>query len=124
MSWKYEIYRCFFIALGMFEIITNFTYLIKKDGMNLARKQHGELPKGISKTKIKLKVCCMFIYGILFFIGGLVAFINKSVNSTMYEVILILFSIYAVCEAMHYKYWKTVSFACISLILTGVFIFL
>lgn len=122
MSWKYEIFRCFFLALGMFEVTSNLTYLIKKDGLDLAIKQHGELPKGISKNKIKLKVCCMFIYGILFFIGGIMAFINKEVNSIMYTGILSLFSIYAICEAMYYRYWKTISFASLCLILTVLFI--
>ena len=123
MSWKYEIFRCFFLAFGMFEVISNLTYLIKNNGLDLAIKQHGELPKGISKNKIKLKVCCMFIYGVLFFIVGLISFINKSVNSTMYIVILILFSIYSICEAMYYRYWKTISFASLCLMLTASFIF-
>ena len=65
----------------------------------------------------------MFIYGVLFFIVGIISFINKSVNSTMYTVILILFSIYAICEAMYYRYWKTISFAFLSLIITALFIF-
>lgn len=124
MSWKFEIYRCFFLALGMFEIITNLTYLIKRGGMNLARKQHGELPKDISKNKIKLKVCCMLTYGMIFFIGGIIAFVNRSVNNTMHTVILILFSMYAMGEAVYYKYWKTISFAFVSLIFTMIFIFL
>ena len=54
MSWKYEIFRCFFLAFGMFEVITNLRFLMKKDGLDLAIKQHGELPKGISeKNKVK-----------------------------------------------------------------------
>lgn len=48
-----EIYRAFFVAFGAMEVLTNFRYLIRKNGIELARKQHQELPKDISDRQMK-----------------------------------------------------------------------
>lgn len=122
MGWKDQIFRCFFVAFGIAEIITNGNYLRLKDVMKLAIKQHGELPKGISDKKVKVKVCCMFISGIVFFIAGLSAFIMKEVKSSIFISVLSAFSLYALCEAFYYKYWKTAGFAMLSLLVTFLFI--
>lgn len=67
MSWGQEIFRAFLLTFGVMEIITNTTYLISKNGLGLARKQHGEMPQDISDKKIVLKVLCMLIFGTAFF---------------------------------------------------------
>lgn len=124
MGWKEELFRCFFVAFGMLELITNIGYLKLKNGLTRAIKHHGELPRGVSEKQIKVKVLCMLISGAVFLIAGLFSFYNKSVNRNIYISVLSSFSIYAVCEALYYKYWKTVGFATISILLTLLFIFL
>ena len=116
MSWKLEIYRAFFVAFGMFEIISNLTFLSKKDGMNLARKQHQEIPKEVTKKQLKTKVMFMFIFGLLFFLIGMSSYILRNVNQTYYLLALILFATYAVGEALYYKYWKTFGFLTVSIL--------
>ena len=56
MSWKLEIYRAFFVAFGMFQIIANARYLSIKDGIKLAAKQHQEIPKAASRKQLRIKV--------------------------------------------------------------------
>lgn len=107
MSWKEEIYRAFFVTFGMFEIITNLSYLVLKNGLDRAIRQHGELPKDVSKKQIRTKIICMLIFGSIFFVIGLYSFINKLVDYITYLCILISFSIYAIIEGCYYRYWKT-----------------
>lgn len=40
ITWKQEIFRAFLLAFGTGQIIANVTYLIKKNGIDLARRQH------------------------------------------------------------------------------------
>ena len=116
MSWKLEIYRAFFVAFGMFEIISNLKFLSLKNGMNLARKQHQEIPKEVTKKQLKTKVMLMFIFGLLFFLIGMSSYILRNVNETYYLLALILFAMYAVGEALYYKYWKTFGFSTVSIL--------
>lgn len=122
MSWKVEIYRAFFVAFGMFEIITNLSYLVLKNGLDRAIRQHGELPKDVSKKQIRTKTICMLIFGSIFFVIGLYSFINKSVDYITYLCILISFSIYAIIEGCYYRYWKTIGFSAVSLMLLFIFV--
>ncbi|MBL4936441.1 hypothetical protein JK636_11785 [Clostridium sp. YIM B02515] len=116
MSWKLEIYRAIFVAFGMFEIISNLIFLSLKNGMNLARKQHQEIPKEVTKKQLKTKVMLMFILGLLFFLIGIASFILRNVNETYFLLALILFATYAVGEALYYKYWKTLGFSAVSIL--------
>ena len=43
MSWTHEILRAFFVAFGALQTISNMTYLLKKNGLELARKQHNNI---------------------------------------------------------------------------------
>jgi hypothetical protein len=88
MSWKFEIYRAFFVALGMFEIITNVSFLCSRNGLKFAAKQHGEVPKNATLKQLKTKVTIMLVFGLLFFIGGLSSYILRSVNEMYYSAIL------------------------------------
>lgn len=122
MSWKLEIYRAFFVAFGMFEIISNLTFLTAKDGINMARKQHQEIPKEVTKKQLKTKIMFMLIFGLIFFLTGITSYILRQVNKTYFLVALILFATYAVGEALYYKYWKTFGFATVSILLLLVFL--
>lgn len=105
-----EIYRAFFVAFGAMEVLTNFRYLIRKNGIELARKQHQELPKDISDRQMKAKIILMFAFGLLFLVNGLIAYYMKKVNSTYFIVTLSLFCLYALVESLYYRYWRTFGF--------------
>lgn len=68
MEWKLEIYRAIFVAFGATEVLTNLRYLIRENGIELARKQHQELPKEITHRQMKAKVILMFVFGLLFMV--------------------------------------------------------
>ena len=75
MTWGQEIFRALLLTFGMTEIISNISYLAKKNGLELARKQHGELPPNLPSGKIKLKIIFMLLFGIIFFVSALSSFI-------------------------------------------------
>lgn len=121
MTWKQEIFRALLLAFGTGQIIANVTYLIKKNGIDLARKQHQELPEDVSDKKMKIKVICMLIVGVMFFIVASISYILHSYFNDVIFDSLIIFSIYAVVEALYYKYWKTFGLAIVSLFLLGAY---
>ncbi len=116
MKWTFELYRAFFVALGSMEVLSNLFFLLKDDGIRLARKQHQEVPPDISIKQMRLKVLMMFSFGIVFLVIGLYSYISRSFPLSVYLMSLGIFSIYAISEAFYYKYWKTIGFAIISII--------
>ncbi|ERK30211.1 hypothetical protein [Clostridium intestinale] len=117
MTWKEEIFRAFLLAFGSLQIITNLSYLLKNEGIELARRQHQELPSDTSNTKMKIKVICMFLVGVMFFAVSLISYLLHDFYEEAIFTSLIIFSIYALVEALYYKYWKTTGFAIVTLIL-------
>ncbi len=117
MTWGQEIFRAFLLALGCFEIVTNLTYLTITGGIDKARKQHGELPAGISDKNIKVKVVCMLIFGTALFATALSSYILHSYTGKALLITTILFSVYGIIEALYYKYWKTFGFAGVTIAL-------
>ena len=116
MKWTFELYRAFFVALGSIEVLSNLFFLLKDDGIRLARKQHQDVPPDISIKQMRLKVLMMFSFGIVFLVIGLYSYISRSFPLPVYLMSLGIFSIYAISEAFYYKYWKTIGFAIISII--------
>lgn len=123
MNWINEIYRAFFVALGSMQILTNLSFLLKSNGIQLARKQHQEVPANISAKQMRIKILFMLSFGIVFITIGLYSYINRLFPLPMYLLSLGLFSLYAILEAFYYKYWKTVGFALISILLFSILIF-
>jgi hypothetical protein len=121
MLWKLEIYRAFFVAFGMFEIISNLTFLTVKNGINMASKQHQEIPKEVTKKQLKTKVMFMLIFGFIFFLTGIISYILHHVNKTYFLMDLFLFATYALGEAIYYKCWKTFGFSTVAILLLLVF---
>lgn len=117
MSWGEEILRALLLSLGAFEVITNSIFLLKNEGLTLARKQHQELPKDISDNKIRLKVVLMLLFGMAFFIVSFLSYILCKDMHLATTLIVLLFSIYGLIEATFYKYWKTWGFAATTIIL-------
>ena len=117
MTWGQEILRAFLLVLGCTEIITNLTHLVKKGGLKNTRKQHGELPAGISDKNIKVKVVCMLIVGTALFTTALSSYILHSYTGKAILIASILFSVYGIIEALYYKYWKTFGFAGVTIAL-------
>lgn len=124
MTWKAEIFRAFFVAFGAFEIISNSLYLIRKNGMDLAKKQHQELPTNINRLQIKIKVICMLIFGTLFFLVGFHSYISHTFQYWQSIIVLTLFTIYAIIEGCYYRYWRTFGFSCVSAFLLVSFLIL
>ena len=117
MTWGQEILRALLLTFGAAEIITNFTYLTRKNGLVLARKQHGELPYNISNKKLKIKVICMLLSGIALFGSSLLCYILHKYLHNIILMTTILFSLYGLIEAFYYRYWKTTGFAFVTILL-------
>ncbi len=117
MSWGEEILRALLLSLGAFEVITNSVFLLKNEGLTLARKQHQELPKDIADSKIRLKVVLMLLFGMAFFTVSFSSYILRKDMHLTTMLIVLLFSIYGLIEAMFYKYWKTWGFAVTTIVL-------
>lgn len=122
MEWKLEVYRAFFVAFGFMELFCNLRYLIKENGLQDARKQHKELPANISDQKVKIKTYFMFMWGVLFFLVGLLSYIFHQPLQSIFTICIFFFSFYACIEAIYYKYRNTVGFAIISIILLIVYV--
>ena len=124
MSWKVELFRAFFVALGALEVITNGRYLLCKNGITLARKQHQEIPSNVTDKNMKVKVICMFISGIGFLLMGLASYVMHDPVKVGTCIFLVLFALYALIEAIYYKYINTFGFATISMLFLIIYIFL
>ncbi len=116
MTWGQEILRAFLLALGCFEIVTNLTYLTLAGGINKARKQHGELPKGLPDKNIRIKATCMLIAGLALFAVALSSYILHTYTGLAIRIVLVLFSFYGITEALYYRYWKTFGFSIVTII--------
>lgn len=117
MTWKSEIFRAFFVALGASETISNCIYLLKGNGMRLAAKQHQEIPPDLKENQLRVKVICMLVSGILFLTVGLYSYLTHSFPYPGAIAVMSAFTLYAVTEAAYYKYWRTICFSCLSILL-------
>ena len=124
MSWKIELYRAFFVVLGTSEVIANTKYLLQKDGLTKARKQHQELPKNATEKNMKVKVICMLIVGIMLLCVGLASYILHQPLKMCTIISLVLLTAYAIIEAFYYKYRNTFGFAAVAIAVTILYIFI
>lgn len=115
MTWKQEIFRAFLLAFGTMEIILNLKFLIKENGMNFARKWHKEIPNNLPDKNMRVKVICMFLVGIMFFSVSLISFIMHKYFDWMIFGSLMIFSVYAIVEALYYRYLNTFGFASVTI---------
>lgn len=122
MPWIYEIYRAILVAFGTTQTILNLYYLSKKNGMELAAKQHAELPKTATIKQLKIKTTMMLLFGVIFLAAGLFAYFTHSFPKSTVSFILITFAIYAIVEAAYYRYWKTTGFAILGILLAAALI--
>lgn len=104
---KYEFYRTFLIAFGAMQIITNSHYLIRKNGIEAARKQHRELPATSTNRQFRVKIICMLSFGILFFTTGIILAIIRSPYPIAITIALSAYTLYALIEALYYRSLKT-----------------
>ena len=107
MTWVFEIIRAFFVAFGAMQTISNFIYLLKSNGLELARKQHRELPDNTTNKQIKTKILCMFSFGILFLSTGLFSYLSYSYYEFGFIFILGAYTLYTLVEAIYYRFWRT-----------------
>lgn len=111
-----EILRAFLLSLGVSELLLNCSYLVKRNGLTLARKQHGELPPNLPHRNIKIKVIVMASFGLLFALVSLNSYFLHAYVKTLMVISLFLFMVYGISEALYYKYWKTTGFAIVTVI--------
>ena len=116
------IFKIIIVVFGLIEIMTNGYYLFGKNKIMKAKLQHRELPEGITIFQLKLKVILMFLSGLLFFITGIVSFFKEKEHLLFLS--LIFFNLYALSEALYYRYWKVFGFFIVSIFMTLIYIFL
>ena len=116
------IFKIIIVVFGLIEIMTNGYYLFGKNKIMKAKLQHRELPEGITIFQLKLKVILMFLSGLLFFITGIVSFFKEKEHLLFLS--LIFFNLYALSEALYYRYWKIFGFFIVSIFMTFIYIFL
>ena len=116
------IFKIIIVVFGLIEIMTNGYYLFGKDKIMKAKLQHRELPEGITVFQLKLKVILMFLSGLLFFITGIASFFKE--KEYLLFLSLIFFNLYALSEALYYRYWKIFGFFIVSIFMTLIYIFL
>ena len=116
------IFKIIIVVFGLIEIMTNGYYLFGKNKIMKAKLQHRELPEEITIFQLKLKVILMFLSGLLFFITGIVSFFKEKEHLLFLS--LIFFNLYALSEALYYRYWKVFGFFIVSIFMTLIYIFL
>ena len=117
-----NVFKIIMIIFGLAEIITNGYYLFGRNKIMKAKLQHRELPEGITVFQLKLKVTLMFLSGWIFFITGIAAFFKEW--EYLLFLSLILFNLYAFCEALYYKYWRVFGFLMVTVFMTLIYILL
>lgn len=99
-----KIFIYIIIALGMFEIGSNLFHLFKGNkkiiGLS-AMRQHRELSLELESSHFFFKTVIMFVFGFLFTGSGLLALINA--NFHFFYVVLGLFALYGVVQALYYR---------------------
>ena len=116
------IFKIIIVIFGLIEIMTNGYYLFGKNKIMKAKLQHRELPEGITILQLKVKVMLMFLSGCLFLITGIASFFKE--KEYLLFLSLIFFNLYALCEALYYRYWKVFGFFIVSIFMTLIYIFL
>ena len=116
------IFKIIIVIFGLIEIMTNGYYLFGKNKIMKAKLQHRELPEEITILQLKVKVILMFLSGLLFFITGIVSFFKEKEHLLFLS--LIFFNLYALSEALYYRYWKIFGFFIVSIFMTLIYIFL
>ena len=116
------IFKIIIVVFGLIEIMTNGYYLFGKDKIIKAKLQHRELPEEITVFQLKVKVILMFLSGSLFFITGIASFFKEKEHLLFLS--LIFFNLYALSEALYYRYWKIFGFFIVSIFMTLIYIFL
>ncbi|MET1247753.1 hypothetical protein ABWW58_03075 [Sporolactobacillus sp. STCC-11] len=94
----------------------NGSYLVKRNGLSLARKQHGELPSYLPDRNIRVKVVVMGAFGLVFAIVSLSLYFFHTYVKLPIVISMFLFMIYGIGEAFYYKYWKTTGFAIVTVL--------
>ena len=117
MSWTFEIIRVFFVTFGVLQTIANFIYLSRKNGLELAKNQHRELPDNTTKKQLRVKTICMFLFGIIFFATGLFSYVTHSDYKLSFIIVMGAYTLYALIEAVYYRFWRTFGAVILSTIL-------
>ncbi|HBU12829.1 MAG TPA: hypothetical protein DEB31_08955 [Clostridiales bacterium] len=118
---KFDIYRIFLTIFGAVQILSNSIYLIRKNGVGLARKQHSELPKTATDRQVFIKMICMLSFGILLFATGVIVSFVRSSYPIGVTIALGAYTLYALIEALYYRSGKTTGAFILPLVLLAAF---
>ena len=116
------IFKIIMIIFGLTEIVTNGYYLFGKDKIMKAKLQHRELPEKITVFQLRLKVILMFLIGCLFFTAGITSLFKEW--EYLLFLALIFLNLYALCEALYYRYWRVFGFFTVTVFMTLTYIWL
>ena len=97
-------FKCLVLLFGVFELSTNTIYLIMKNGVSKAYKQHKELPGSVPESRMKAKVITMEFIGTVFFLAGLHAVIFSASAKVLLSGILAFYAMYNWCESIYYRH--------------------
>jgi hypothetical protein len=93
------------VTLGVFEIASNIFHLSKKTkklaGLS-AKRQHRELSFDLGYIHFYIRAVIMLIFGVLFTLSGLTAILTG--NTLFLSVVLALFALYGLVQALFYKH--------------------
>lgn len=96
-----------FYIFGLFELITNTVYLLKKDGIRRAYGQHREIPAEVSYDRMKVKVITMLVVGVAMTTSLLLLLTgNANLASSAQKVVVCGYALYALGEAAAYRTHK------------------
>lgn len=106
-----------FLLFGLIETVANLYYLIGKRGVELARRQHRELPADVSDRRMKIKIWTMLALGLLFLGGGIYACAAVYMVPAIMMGILMLFTVYMLAEALYYRQMIGLVFAALGAVM-------
>lgn len=96
-----------FYIFGLFELITNTVYLLKKDGIRQAYGQHREIPAWVSCDRMKVKVITMLVVGIAMTASLLLLLTGKAnLAATVQKIVVCSYALYTIGEAAAYRTHK------------------
>lgn len=96
-----------FYIFGLFELITNTVYLLKKDGIRQAYGKYREILAWVSCDRMKVKVITMLVVGIAMTASLLLLLTGKAdLAVTAQKIVVCGYALYTICEAAAYRTHK------------------
>ncbi|MDH6364333.1 hypothetical protein M2139_001362 [Enterococcus sp. PF1-24] len=108
MTTIHEGFLIFFMIFGASQIIYGLIYLLKKNGLTLAKKHYQFLLPNATDKQIKNKIYTILLTGIAFFILAIQAYFSQQFPVVLATLVLVLFVLSAAVDAFRYKRWQAI----------------